>query len=186
LYSSEFLVHMLQFNLRGLLVDETASGAARYKISARWTPQDDAGMIHALRENGFELAKETRDIKFLIVNGGVPPETAAPSPQFSCEASPALVAAITALPPVSELSLSWDARMAPRHKLSQQFGGAIANMAVQDAILDKPYLAGDWDSALAEYRQMSDRLTVRCPAGSPERFSKRVSSPACNHRKRGR
>jgi len=158
-YAIENLRHLLQFILNGMVADETESGDARYRITAHWTPGDSGGLARAMGENGFELTRETREIRFLVINGGQPPEAAAAS-SYPCQPDSSLAAAIAALPDVGDLSRSWEARMAPRRKLLDVSAGVFAGMAAADAIRDKPYLAADWDWALAQFRKLPDSLAA--------------------------
>ena len=156
-YTIGNLTHLLQFFLKAMVVDETSPGDARYRITARWTVGDSGGLARALLENGLELTSETRDIKFLAINGGLQPE-AAPASSYPCQPASSMASAIEALPDAGDLSRSWEARMAQRRKLMEESGGVFAGMAAGDAIRDKPYLAADWDWALAQYRKLPDSL----------------------------
>ncbi len=76
----------------------------------------------------------------------------------ACAVSPAAEKEVLALPPLDDLSWSWDERMAPRRALARNYPDDWAlQILVQDAIRGRFYLGREWDQAIDHYRSLPDK-----------------------------
>ena len=82
---------------------------------------------------------------------------AQPNPT-ACSLSPEMEREFSALPSMSDLSLSWDGRYAPRRDLAKKYPEDWSlQFKLQQPILQHSDLRREWDLALAHYRALPDR-----------------------------
>jgi thiol-disulfide isomerase/thioredoxin len=82
----------------------------------------------------------------------------AQSTRTACTVPVSVAKEVQALPLMSDLSRSWEERMAPRRTLAKKYPGNWAlQFTLQDAIRRHFQIGGEWDQAIAFYRSMEDR-----------------------------
>lgn len=83
---------------------------------------------------------------------------AAQSARTSCVISGPAAEAVQKLPSMSDLTLSWEQRLAPRRALARAHpGNWPLQILLQDPIHQRFYMGQEWDQTIDLYRRMEDR-----------------------------
>ncbi|MCW5977553.1 MAG: TIGR03435 family protein [Bryobacteraceae bacterium] len=152
------LARVLRMLLQREVLDETGIGGA-FQISISWRPGDEDSMIRAFREAGFDLRREYRDTKVLVVYSAWWPDAPKP-PRYACEPNPAVKGAIEALSSY-DVSLPFEQRFASRRELVEEYPEDIfAGMAAQEVVRGQPDLNAEREWALRHYERMQDRTAA--------------------------
>jgi thiol-disulfide isomerase/thioredoxin len=82
----------------------------------------------------------------------------AQSTRTACTPAAPIAKELQALPPMMDLSRSWEERMAPRRVLARKYPDDWpVQFTLQDAIRRQLFIGREWDQAIAFYRSMPDR-----------------------------
>ncbi len=136
------------------VIDETEL-TGFYNFDVIWDKNDPGATQRSWWDQlGVQVARETRMVDVLVVVSAVkPPEVVAEEEarRWPCEASPAVRAALEALPAGEQ---RWD----PLRKLAGDYPfDPFVQARFQDALRERKD-PGEWDAALARYRAVNDAI----------------------------